>query len=385
MPKIKYREQAFYGNARVTIKQAAAIIEDLGSQGYTLTLRQLYYQMVSQNLISNNEKEYKRLGRIICDAREAGLIDWYAIEDRGRQCYIHGHVPTPADVLKGIEHQLRINPWLDQDVYLEVWVEKAALEGVVERPANRWRAPYMACKGYLSASEAWRAGRRFERAIAEGKKPVLLHLGDHDPSGLHMTVDNETRLSLFSRMGVTVDRLALNMDQIKKYNPPPNPAKMTDTRAAGYVEQHGVSSWELDALSPKVIDALVSDAIQNLVNREKWEASLALERERREALRLIGMRWEEVEQLVLSNERPLKRLAALDEVLPAAKSMLTFFNSGQADRLDAADVRERFDRPKAAMPVAEGFEVSDEAQNDPEKHPEGYEPEEPLPEGYEES
>lgn len=323
MPKIAYREQRFNSKARKTVEQAKLIIDDMMAQGYVLTLRQLYYQFVSRNWIANNEQEYKRLGRIVTDAREVGEIDWLAIEDRGRAAHLQGHVPSPERVLEGIERALRLDPWLEQEVYCEVWVEKAALEGVVSRPAARWRAPYMACKGYLSASEAWRAGRRFEEAISRGKRPILFHLGDHDPSGLQMTDDNRVRLGMFSRMGVDVRRLALNMDQVDEHSPPPNPAKQTDSRFAGYEAQFGKESWELDALSPKVIDDLIDGALQGVIDREAYDATLAREREEREPLRLLGLRWEEVRELALCGElHPMRRLAEVDRLRMAHPELL---------------------------------------------------------------
>lgn len=396
MPKIAYREQRFNSKARKTVEQAKAIIEELSEQGYTLTLRQLYYQMVSRNFIPNETQAYKRLGRIVCDAREIGEIDWHAIEDRGRGCYLPGHTATPEEVLKGIERQLRLNPWLEQDVYLVVGVEKAALEGVIERPASRWRAPYMSCKGYLSASEAWRTGRRFEAAIADGKRPVFLHLGDHDPSGLHMTGDNRQRMSLFARCGVfnlkselvqggiEVNRLALNMDQVEEYGPPPNPAKENDTRFEAYRQVHGEESWELDALSPKVIDGLIHEAIKSYVDQERWEKTLAVEAERRQGLRLLGMRWEEVEAVVLSDELSARdRLQLFDEVSYAAMTLLAAHGCDtQADRIrTAVESRRTFELPEPVKPDPSPFGEPTDVQDE---DGDAYEPDEPLPEGFDE-
>jgi hypothetical protein len=175
--------------------------------------------------------------------------------------------------------------------------------------------PYMACKGYLSASEAWRAGRRFEEAITRGKKPVLFHLGDHDPSGLDMTRDNGVRLEMFARMGVEVRRLALNMDQIEELGDkiPPNPAKQTDIRFAGYQAQFGDSSWELDALHPKAIDDILDEAIQSVLDPDVYAETLEREREERFPLMLLGKRWEEVRKLVTRPEADaVDRLDAID-------------------------------------------------------------------------
>lgn len=385
MPMIAYRKQRFNSKARDTVEKAKIIIEDLSAQGYTLTLRQLYYQMVSQNFIPNDELNYKRLGRIICDAREMGEIDWYSIEDRGRGCYLPGHTPTAEEVLKGIERQLRLNPWLDQDVYLVVGVEKAALEGVIERPATRWRAPYMSCKGYLSASEAWRTGRRFESAFQADKRVVFLHLGDHDPSGLHMTDDNRQRISMFARTPVEVNRLALHMAQVDEFKLPENPAKQTDSRYAAYTAAYETeSSWELDALSPKVIDGLIHEAIKSYVDQEKWEKTLALEAERRQGLRLLGMRWEEVERMVLADElNAADRLKLFDEVAYASMTLLAAHGAdSQADRVrTATESRRTFEMPEPIKPDPSPFGAPDEL---PDGDDEAYEPEEPLAEGYDE-
>ena len=317
MPLIAYRTQRFNSKARKTVEQAKVILAEYAEQGYVLTLRQLYYQFVARDLIPNTVKEYKRLGRIITDAREVGEIDWYAIEDRGRQCLIHGHEDDPRNVLRGIEQAIRLNPWKDQEVYVENWVEKAALESVLARPCDKWRAPYMACKGYLSASEAWRAGRRFEKAKLAGKRLVLVHLGDHDPSGMDMTRDNGDRIKLFARThGVEVIRVALNMDQVEEYAPPPNPAKEDDSRFAGYRERFGDVSWELDALKPQVIDDLVSKTLEGLIDMPTWEKSLAREIELRKPLMNLSHRYDEIVALATSGEMPLERLTRLDELIP---------------------------------------------------------------------
>ena len=294
-----YRHHRFQKVAQKTVDQANAILTDLRGQGYTLTLRQLYYQFVKANLIPNEEKQYKRLGRLITNAREAGIMDWNAIHDLGRT--VHGKNPqeNPAQVVDGIERKLVFDQWARQDTYIEVWVEKQALEGVISRPASRLHVNYMACKGYLSASEAWRAGLRFQSAIADGKHPIMIHLADHDPSGLNMTDDNTDRLRLFAEdQGVEVRRIALNMDQVEHYAPPPNPAKETDSRAKAYVAQYGPHSWELDALEPKVIDQLITDTVNEYRDMDTWNKVLAEQTEARRSLEALGDNWTKVENFM---------------------------------------------------------------------------------------
>lgn len=294
-----YRHHRFQKAAQKTVDQANAILTDLRAQGYTLTLRQLYYQFVKANLIPNEEKQYKRLGRLVTNAREAGIMDWNAIHDLGRTVYGVNPQEDPSRVVSGIERKLIFDQWARQDTYVEVWVEKQALEGVISRPASRLHVNYMACKGYLSASEAWRAGLRFQSAINSGKHAIMIHLADHDPSGLNMTDDNTDRLRLFAEdQGVEVRRIALNMDQVEHYNPPPNPAKETDSRAAGYVAKYGPHSWELDALEPKVIDQLITDTVNEYRDMDIWNKVLAEQTEARRSLEALGDNWTKVENFM---------------------------------------------------------------------------------------
>lgn len=302
MPYIAYKEIAFRRKSEAQIEQANEIIAEYSAQGYTLTLRQLYYQFVARDLIPNTEQSYHNLGILITNARLAGLIDWYAIEDRGRG--IRGWLieEDESAPLEGIESGFALDYWKRQEKYVEIWVEKDALSSVLHRPCERRRVPYMPCKGYLSASEAWRAGQRFEDMMAEGRECYLIHLGDHDPSGLDMTRDNEERLEMFAGIGVEVRRIALNMDQVRRYNPPPNPAKMTDKRAADYVANYGRQSWELDALEPKVIEALVRDEIEGLIDEDVWAFTRREEDEGRTYLRQLHGRWDEVRDFLKGYE-----------------------------------------------------------------------------------
>jgi hypothetical protein len=316
MPKILYREHRFSTKTRIIVDRANHILEDLGAQGYTLTLRQLFYQFVRRNWIANSQKEYKRLGSIVSDARVAGEMDWLLIEDRNRGAVHIDECPTYEDAFKRLPKLLQLDPWKDQDVYLEVAVEKDAQVGIIGRPASRWRAPYMACKGYLSTSEAWRMGLRFQRAIHEGKRPILLHLGDHDPSGLQMTDDNRDRLALFARYDVEVVRLALNMDQVEEHKCPPNPTKMTDGRAKTYEAMGHEASWELDALPPIFLDNLIADSIESYIDKDVWRQSLEREAELRAPLAKFAARAKELIEHVEMDELPLERLKELDAELP---------------------------------------------------------------------
>lgn len=302
--KEQFLDIKFRPGTMKVIEQANAIIESYQAQGFKLTLRQLYYQFVSRDLLANKQTEYKRLGSIIDNGRQAGLIDWSAIEDRTRNLEKPSVWSDPESILRAVADQYAEDWWAGQSTYCEVWIEKDALTGVIEPVCEEFQVPYFACRGYVSQSEMYDAAQRLKRIARGGRQPIILHLGDHDPSGMHMTVDNGERLNLFMRhYGVEVERLALNREQIDQYDPPPNPAKETDSRFEGYAAEHGDESWELDALEPSVIDRLIRDALEARIDPEPWEAAKAAEEENREGLSGTVEHWERVKLFLKHREK----------------------------------------------------------------------------------
>lgn len=295
MAIIQYIKKRFNSSSQVIIDQAIGIINTYAEQGYNLTLRQLYYQFVSRDLIPNNIKSYKRLGSIINDARLAGLIDWESIEDRTRSLRSLAHWATPSDIVAGCAQQFRIDKWASQYQRFRpmVMVEKDALAGVFERVCNELDIPYLSCRGYTSQSEMHETALRFKDIIDDGQQPVILHFGDHDPSGIDMSRDIQDRLNIFG-VGDDIDfrRMALNMPQVKRYNPPPNPAKITDSRFKSYEENFGKQSWELDALEPTVLAALVRAEVLELRDEDEWGRAVNLETRYRNELGYCSDNWE---------------------------------------------------------------------------------------------
>lgn len=288
----------FKNSSKVLIAKANAIIEDLQAKGYTLTLRQLFYQLVSRDLIANRQTEYKRLGSIINDARLGGYIDWAAIEDRTRGIRSVPHWQDPSEIIGSAANSMRIDKWDDQDYRIEVWVEKDALVGVLEKACRPLDVAWFSCRGYTSQTAMYDTGKRLGRYIYAGQTPVIIHLGDHDPSGVHMTQDVMERIEMFAGAPIDIHRIALNWPQIEEYNPPPNPAKETDSRFAKYAEQYGDESWELDALDPQIIDQLITDKILSFRDDDKWEKRVKEENGMRANLEHASREWENVEEFL---------------------------------------------------------------------------------------
>lgn len=269
--KIQYRDWNLKAATQELVERAESIIDEFSAQGYTLTLRQLYYQFVGRGLIENTERSYKNLGNAITKARYAGMISWEAIEDRGRELNTFWYREDDQALIDVLSDNIRFDRWNGQEHYIEVWVEKEALGNVIERACDPFLVPHLSCKGFLSASEAWRAGMRLDAKLDAGKTCTIIHLGDHDPSGIDMTRDNQDRLDEFTtHRGIEVKRIALNMDQVEEHSPPPNPAKTTDSRYRGYMAEYGSESWELDALRPNVIVDLITETIESFIDLDRW-------------------------------------------------------------------------------------------------------------------
>jgi hypothetical protein len=312
MPKIKYESINFSQRSLKIIQQAESIVTDYKAKGYDLTLRQVYYQFVSRDWLpqewadpqtgsTNNQRSYKKLGDIISDARMAGLIDWEALVDRTREMGGNSHWSSPESIISAVAQQYAINKWAGQPIRPEVWVEKDALEGIVSQICRRLDIPFFSCRGYCSMTSIWDNAQRL-RAIAEdGGTPYILHLGDHDPSGIDMSRDIVERSRLFMNghgAKLKFKRLALNKDQVDQYNPPENPAKSTDSRYADYVREHGESSWELDALDPAVITDIIRAAVEPLRDDKLYRQREKQERTEKSQLAAVSERWDEVVELV---------------------------------------------------------------------------------------
>jgi hypothetical protein len=283
------------------IKLCNEIIAEFAADGFELTLRQLYYQLVSRAVIPNSERSYDNLGALISDARLAGLIDWDAIVDRTRNLQALPHWNEPSEIVAGAAQQFNYDRWADQERRVEVWIEKDALVGVISGVCAQYDVPFFSCRGYTSQSEMWGAAQRIVGHMEDNsQETTVIHLGDHDPSGKDMTRDIEDRLSMFCDThgcpAPDIRRIALNMPQIRKYNPPPNPAKLTDCRAKGYIAEFGSSSWELDALNPKVIVALVQQHILSLMDKDKFDEATARQQAARAGLQQIADKYPTIEK-----------------------------------------------------------------------------------------
>ena len=269
------------GETAKLIEFINTLIDSYTAQGFTLSVRQLYYQLVARDLIPNTEKSYKRIASVINDGRLGGFIDWSAIEDRNRDIETRSRWASGAQIVRAVADQFHMDMWQGQHARVFVIVEKAALAGVLGGICRQYDVPLLAARGYPSVSivREMVLEHFYGPVRQQDQDVVVLHFGDHDPSGLDMTRDLQDRIAMFAGHWagrVEIRRLALNMPQIEEKQPPPNPAKVTDSRFQAYQREHGSESWELDALEPSYLVRLAETEISSYIEGVTWRERQAL-------------------------------------------------------------------------------------------------------------
>lgn len=284
--KIAYTDKLGLGKANIArLEVVNGIIDEYVEMGYVMTLRQLYYQLVSRNVIANNVAEYGKLSKLLTKGRMAGIVDWAAIIDRGRQEKIPYFVTGIQDALNDTAQQYRLDRMEGQDYKVEVWVEKDALSNIFYRVTKEYHISLMVNKGYSSCSAMHDAFQRLEN---DGRPVVVLYFGDHDPSGKDMVRDIKNRFEEFGLSDFEIYNPALSMQQIRQYNLPRNPAKITDPRAKAYIDKYGEYSWELDALEPPVLEAIIRLSAKKWIDEDVYKEMLVREAKEKEEILKIA-------------------------------------------------------------------------------------------------
>lgn len=267
------------------LREIGRVLAQYKTMGLRLTLRQLFYQLVSQNIIANTERSYKNLGNLLSKARMAGMIDWDIIEDRARHAQRHPEWSGIPSLIESAVSSFRLPRWQDQEVYVELWCEKDALTSVLKPICWARHVTLMVQRGYGSTSAMYESAKRIMDRD-HGNEVNIIYLGDLDPSGEDMVRDVRERLEVFmgeDAQDLTVSKLALDHAQVSRYKLPPNPLKrdasgyLTDSRGAGFAAQHGNQSYEVDALPPEVLQSMVLEAIESRTDMAAYDAMVGKE------------------------------------------------------------------------------------------------------------
>lgn len=260
-------------NWQHVVKRAAEIVE---SYDTSVTLRQLFYRLVSVQEIPNTQSAYTRLSRVTAKARREGTFP--DLIDRGRQIHRKASWDSPTDAMAALRDQYRLDRTAGQDVSIYLGVEKAGMVVQLQAWFGALGVPILALSGYSSETYVQDI---VEDVELSGRPAVLLYAGDFDPSGEDIDRDFIARAGCWDR----VVRIALSAEQVAEYELPVNPGKGTDSRAAGFIARHGkLVQVELDALPPETLRELYQEALA-----EYWDASAhkrILAQERRDRARI---------------------------------------------------------------------------------------------------
>ncbi len=300
------------GKRLPSYKQVVEAAREVFSQYDTsITLRQLYYRLVSRHLIPNTINSYKRLSRMMVRAREEREVPVHCLEDRSRRILGRGDTgyESAEDFLKqrlsGLQDSWKsftMTMWEDQPNHILISLEKDALSRLVSRVANQYSVRTFPTRGYPSFSYVQRMAS-YMRNRLDGKPTVVLYFGDFDPSGVDIERDLSERLVKYGAGEFKVKRVALSLEQIKEYDLPPMPVKRSDARADNFMAEYGDRAVELDALDPKVLQHFVASSIEGFIDIKAW---IKRERQIEELQKWIKGKLEDIEKLITSEVRKLE-------------------------------------------------------------------------------
>ena len=267
---------------KIQMDERRAALLTILSEIQPATVRQVFYQATVRGVVQKDERGYARVQRELADMRREGVLpyDWVVDSTRWmRKPVTHNSL---AALLENTARTYRRDMWVDADHYVEVWVEKDALAGVIYPVTAQFDVPLMVSRGFASLSYLYEAGSYIE----ENRKPAIIcHLGDYDPSGVAAADSIEAGLRHHApNADITFERLAVTPAQIDMWNLPTRPTKVSDRRARGF----GAHSVELDAIEPARLRDLVRSAIERFVPAERMLALKTAEESERQLLRIFS-------------------------------------------------------------------------------------------------
>ncbi len=267
-----------------TLEKIAAATEILRENWETtdrpMTLRQVFYQLVSRQVTHNTLGAYQSLSEWLVDERKAGRVPWDHMEDRTRRPRHVSMWKGLPDYREAVMASYRRNVWQDQPRYIEVWSEKDALSGIFEDVLEPYGVTLNIGRGYDGWSSLREAARRFRN-----REGSILYFGDWDPTGEDIFRSFRERLAFFEcDPPPEIVTVALLREDIERYHLPPEMAKESDSRSYYFVARHGDQTVELDALPMAVLRARIAEAVEHRMDMAALERTRATERRDRNRL-----------------------------------------------------------------------------------------------------
>jgi hypothetical protein len=262
----------------------ASIIRIFSDTGPPMTVRQMFYALVSSGVVDKTEKDYKRVCYHLLRLRRIGVVPYTFIADNTRWMRKPTTYNGIREVLEITKRAYRRVLWADQDAYVEVWVEKDALAGVLYGITSKWDVPLMVTRGFPSDSFLYEAAETL-KGQASRKSAYVYYFGDHDPSGSDIAKSTERKLKEF---GATFkfEVVAVLPWQIAEYNLPMRP-----TKKSSHSKSWKGGSVELDAIPVKVLREMCEWCISMHIDEEVLDRTMTIEKAERETMELIAATW----------------------------------------------------------------------------------------------
>lgn len=243
-----------------------------------ITVRQLYYALVSRGYIVNGR--YQTLVKLLTELRENERLDWRLFDDKGRAIYCPAVISYDADVKELINNYIcnislpAVDKWHNQPYHLELWYEKDALSNYFRHIADAKGIISYATRGFNSTTMTFETAERLKQYA--DKKVVILYCGDYDPHGFLIFKSLQNKIK-----NAGIKRIALSAEQIKKYNLIEMPKLKGDGKIKDeFIAAHGDKAYELDALPPVELIDIITEEIKKYYDETLYDNSKQIENER---------------------------------------------------------------------------------------------------------
>lgn len=255
-----------------------------------MTVRQVFYRMAVQGVVPKQERRgYNTVQRLLVEMRREGRIPYSWIVDSSRTIRRPTTFDSMEDALRNTARAYRRSLWTDLPVYIQIWLEKEALTGVLWDVTDRWDVPLWVSRGYTSLSYLHSGAERIQAAIEAGRRVYVYNFGDHDPSGVNAweKLQETIRAFIDDPQAVEFERVAVTPEQIDAWDLPSRPTKKSDTRSKAWSAGESV---EMDAIPPARLKELVRGCVERHIPRRELDYIRAIEEEERQTLRHIADR-----------------------------------------------------------------------------------------------
>jgi hypothetical protein len=270
-------------STKAQVEQRRESLFDIISEMQPMTVRQVFYQATVRGVVEKTEAGYTKVQTDLVVLRRAGELPYHWLADNTRW---QRKPRTFIGVKQALEQTARFyrkNLWASANAYVEIWLEKDALAGVVFPVTSLYDVPLMIARGYASLSFLHTAAEHINDLVVPS---YIYHLGDFDPSGVNAGEKiEETLCEMAPNAEIYFERVAVTPEQIEEWDLPTRPTKASDTRAKNF----GDISVELDAIEPDTLRTIVRDAIELHLPAEQFDVLKAAEESERELItRLVG-------------------------------------------------------------------------------------------------